>query len=196
MRLRIIHEITAEYEPPLTGAIRKLRMSPRTYDGQYVGSWRIDVDHDCRLDRVVDAYGNIIHNFSLAGPLPALNVMATGEVEVDDTAGVLQSGLRERLPPALFLRGSRLTEPDAAIRDLVSECQAGASDRLDVCHRLMGRLHGSLDAEPPSLQELTGAVEAGCGGVLERGKASATEAAHVFVAAARQIGLPARFVSG
>ena len=80
--------------------------------------------------------------------------------------------------------------------DLVSECQAGASDRLDVCHRLMGRLHGSLDAEPPSLQELTGAVEAGCGGVLERGKASATEAAHVFVAAARQIGLPARFVSG
>jgi transglutaminase-like putative cysteine protease len=197
MRLKIVHEIAATFEPPLTLAVRKIRMTPRTFDGQYVVDWRIDVDHDCRLDRVLDAYGNLLHNFSVVGPLRDLAVTAAGEVEVDDTNGVLQASARERLPPGLFLRDTRLTHPSDAIRDLAAGCLAAAGPNpLDRCHALMHALHECLEAGPAGLDELTGTVGRTAADALAAGRGSAADAVHVFIAAAHLMGVPARYVSG
>ena len=43
MRLRISHSTTYRYEPPATGVIQILRMTPGSHDGQYVAEWQIDV---------------------------------------------------------------------------------------------------------------------------------------------------------
>lgn len=196
MRLRIVHEIAASFEPAVPLAIREIRMSPRTYDGQYVGDWRIDVDHDCRLDRVLDAYGNLLHDFSVAGPLKDLTVTAAGEVEVDDTAGVLPAATFERLPPRLFLRETPLTQPSAALRALAAEAEAAESNLLDRCHALLHLLHDRLEAEDPAEADLVGTCEEPAATALERGAAGPATAAHIFITAARVLGVPARFVSG
>ena len=43
MRIRIAHSTVYRYDPPASGAIQVLRLTPRNHDGQYVVRWRIDV---------------------------------------------------------------------------------------------------------------------------------------------------------
>ncbi|WP_181702238.1 transglutaminase family protein [Chthonobacter albigriseus] len=195
MRLKIVHEIASQFDPPITSAIRKVRLTPRTYDGQYVGEWRIDVDQDCRLDRVLDAYGNIIHNFSLAGPVRAFTVTAMGEVEVDDTAGVLQTAAR--LPPGLFMRETPLTHADQDLRDFGwTVAEAAGENPLDRCHALMHALADRMQPEGDPADDICGTVTTAAPAVFASGKAGPIGMAHVFIAAARHIGVPARFVTG
>ena len=196
MRLRIAHEIVARWDPPCTGAIRKLRMTPRTYESQYVGTWRIDVDQDCRLDRTQDAYGNVVHNFSLGGPLASLSILATGEVEVDDTAGVLHASVRERLPPGLYLRPTALAEPDEAIRALAGKIGGNAADPLDTCHRLKSLLHEFVDHRDAEAGACVGTDCRTAAAVLASASGDAVDVAHLFVATARVLGVPARVVTG
>ena len=49
MRLRIAHATSYRYEPPASGVIQILRMTPGNHDGQYVAEWQIDVSTDSRL---------------------------------------------------------------------------------------------------------------------------------------------------
>jgi transglutaminase-like putative cysteine protease len=197
MRLRIAHEIVTRFEPAATSVIRTVLMTPRTYDGQYVGSWRIDVDRDCRLDRLFDPFGNVAHNFSFAGPVSTFSLVATGEVEVDDTAGVLPTTAHERLPTGLFRRTTPLTASDGAVEELARRTAGpGGAGLLDRCHALKSILHGEFshrDADPLGAVEPTARSAAE---VLAAGEGDAVDVAHVFVAVSRALGAPARFVSG
>lgn len=195
MRLSIHHEITASYDPAPTLAVREIRMCPRTFDGQYVGDWRIDVDGDCRLDRVLDACGNIVHDFTVSGPFDTLTILAAGEVEVDDTNGVLQAKA-ERLPPALFLRETRLTIADERVRDLAAAARAVGPGPLDRCHELMHLMAARFEAEPATAAELVATVDRTAAETASRGAGTPAELAHLFIAAARALDVPARFVTG
>lgn len=195
MRLKITHEIASFFEPPIGSAIRKLRMTPRTYDGQYVVDWRIDVDQDCRLDRVHDAYGNVIHNFSVVGPMREFTISATGEVEVDDTNGVLQTA--ERLPAGIFLRETPLTRADDAIRGFADDLATSAGPNpLDRCHALMKALNGAFVVGDDAVDDSSGTTNLTASEAWSVRKAGPIGIAHVFVAAARHLAIPARFVSG
>ena len=97
MRLRIRHETAYVYATPASRAIQTLRLTPRGHDGQFVVDWRIEVDRDCRLDTTVDPFGNTVHSFTVEGPLDGLAIAAEGEVETQDTGGVV-TGQVERLP--------------------------------------------------------------------------------------------------
>src|SRR5215469_1837376 len=103
MRLRIAHRNVHRYEPPASGVIQVLRLTPRNHEGQYVVRWRIDVSADLRLAQHEDAFGNITHVFSADGPIDELSVEVDGEVETQNTEGVLR-GTVERFMPSLFLR--------------------------------------------------------------------------------------------
>src|SRR5436305_12709428 len=113
MRLRIVHCTTYRYEPPATGVIQILRMTPGSHDGQYVAEWQIDVSTDSRLDVHQDAFGNVTHVLT-CGPIADLTINAEGLIETHDTGGVLK-GTDERFPPSLFLRSSSLTEVNPAL---------------------------------------------------------------------------------
>jgi transglutaminase-like putative cysteine protease len=196
MRLRIAHEIVTRFDPPCSGAIRTLRMNPRTYDGQYVGTWRLDVDQDCRLDRVFDAYGNVVQTFSVSGPLSALSILATGEVEVDNTDGVLPATARERIPTGVFRRSTPLTEPDDLIVALAARVRAAGGSMLDSCESLTAILAREVEHRPADPAAAIGPDARKAGVVLASGRGDGADVAHVFVAVARLLGAPARVVTG
>ena len=104
MRLRIAHTTTYRYEPPATGVIQILRMTPGSHDGQYVAEWQIDVSTDSRLDMHEDAFGNVTHVLT-EGAIDDLTITVEGLIETHDTGGVLR-GTDERFPPSLFLRST------------------------------------------------------------------------------------------
>src|SRR5215471_14544214 len=113
MRLRIAHSTSYRYEPPASGVIQILRMTPGSHDGQYVAEWQIDVSTDTKLDTHEDAFGNVTHVLS-CGPVGDIKIFAEGLIETHDTGGVLR-GTDERFPPGMFLRTTELTEVNPAM---------------------------------------------------------------------------------
>src|SRR5260370_24085219 len=89
MRLRIAHSTTYRYEPPATGVIQILRMTPGSHDGQYVAEWHVDVSTDSRLQVHQDAFGNVTHVLT-EGPIADLTIHLEGLIETHDTGGVLK----------------------------------------------------------------------------------------------------------
>jgi transglutaminase-like putative cysteine protease len=191
MRIRISHLTSYVYGTPATSVIQMLRLTPRNHDGQYVARWRIDVSIDCRLDQHEDAFGNLTHTFSTDGPFSELAVMVEGEVETRDTQGIVR-GTVERFPPSLYLRATALTTPDAGI------CAFAAASRdaedgnvLNLLHHMLERLHDDMVYDTDPTQVATTAAQAFA---LKRGVCQ--DLTHIFIAAARSLAIPARYVGG
>ncbi|HZP74978.1 MAG TPA: transglutaminase family protein [Pseudolabrys sp.] len=189
MRIRISHTTEYHYDVPPTGVIQVLRLTPRNHEGQYVVDWRIDLSQDCRLHPYEDAFGNITHSFTAEGPFDTLQVTVDGVVETQDTHGVVRGAI-ERFPPAMFLRDTDLTRADAAIVAFAEEARA-AGDPLKMLHRLLELLNREMTFDTSPTQSSTTAAEAFA---LRRGVCQ--DLTHVFIAAARHLGIPARYVGG
>jgi len=191
MRLRVSHLTTYRYATPAASVIQTLRLTPRNHDGQYVARWRIDVSTDCRLDQHEDAFGNIIHTFTADGPFGELSVLVEGEIETRDTQGIVR-GAVERFPPTLFLRETALTTADQNLAAFAAACRdAGEGKVLSLLHVMLERLHEDMTYDTDPTQVATSASEAFA---LKRGVCQ--DLTHIFIAASRSLGIPARYVGG
>jgi len=191
MRIRVSHATTYTYDTPPTGVTQLLRKTPRNHDSQYVLSWRLDLSQDCLLHQHEDAFGNITHSFTADGGFTELTVSVEGEVDTQDSGGVV-TGTLERFPPGMFLRETPLTEPDAAITEFAEAARAAADgDTLAQMHGLLRALHEEVTFDTDPTHTATTAAEAF---KLKRGVCQ--DLAHIFITAARQLGVPARYIGG
>ena len=192
MRIRISHTTTYVYDTAPTVVTQILRLTPRNHDGQYVCNWRIDLSQDCQLHQHDDAFGNITHVFTAEGPFDELSVMVEGEVDTQDTKGVV-TGSIERFPPEFFLRETALTQIDTAITDFAESTRAGngKEESLSLLHTLMTALNKEMTFDTDPTHVATTAAEAF---KLRRGVCQ--DLTHIFITAARELGLPARYVGG
>lgn len=191
MRLKVRHQTTYSYGLAAQSAIQTLRMTPRSSDNQFVRRWRVEIDADARLDRDEDAFGNITHTVFVVGPVNNIKVTIDGEVDTTDASGMV-SGTVERQPQALYLRDTALTRPSAALHQYARDCRRETpSDVLSVMHRLMDNLARDVEFVIGSTTTATTAAEAF---KAERGVCQ--DFAHMFIACARSLGVPARYVSG
>jgi transglutaminase-like putative cysteine protease len=172
-------------------AVQLLRLTPRSTDAQFVRRWRVTVDADARLDRGEDAFGNITHLVFIDGPFEALRIMVEGEIETSDVGGFVRGGV-ERIPEGLFLRETALTAPTPDIRAMAGDAMAAeGGDRLAGLHRINATLNTTMAFQIGATTAVTTAAAAYGSkvGVCQ-------DFAHIFIAAARSVGLPARYVSG
>lgn len=191
MRILVSHETVYRYATPVTRVIQALRVTPRSHEGQHVVNWRIDVSEDCRLDAKEDAFGNVTHSFTTDNPLHELTVLVTGEVETQDTHGIVR-GAVERFPPSLYLRSTPLTEADPAIHEFALSLGGDAeANPLDLLHALLRRVHEEVAYDTDPTHAATTAAEAFA---LRRGVCQ--DLAQIFIAAARNRGIPSRYVGG
>jgi transglutaminase-like putative cysteine protease len=191
MRIRISHATTYHYATPPTGVTQILRLTPRNHDSQYVVNWRIDLSEDCELHQNEDAFGNIMHSFTANGPFSQLSIVVDGEVDTQGTDGVI-TGTVERFPPALFLRETPLTQPDPELAAFAEAKRARAStDTLALLHELVREIHDEVAFDTDPTHVGTTAAESF---KLRRGVCQ--DMAHIFIAAARQLGVPARYIGG
>jgi transglutaminase-like putative cysteine protease len=201
MRICVAHETVYRYDTPCTGVIQTLRLTPRNHAGQYVVNWRIDVSADYRLEPVEDAFGNILHAISIAGPLSELRFVVDGEVEIQDTAGVVR-GAVERFPPSLFLRETALTRADEALLAFAAQfSRPTAASTLTTMHNLLARIHQDMAADAGSADDLAAASASpwstpSAADAFRAGGGLSRDLAHIFIAVARTLGVPARFVAG
>ena len=188
MRISIDHATTYAYDRAARFIIQTLRLTPRSSEAQTVRNWRIETNVDARLRRSEDAFGNIVHALYTEQPTQTLTIRVSGEVTTADTAGVVPPD-QERLSPLVFLRDTPLTARDPLITIFASEFSAHPP--LERMHRLMTAIHGSVAFEVGVTTPTHTAGE-----VLALGRGVCQDHAHVFIACARHMGVPARYVSG
>jgi transglutaminase-like putative cysteine protease len=191
MRIRVSHLTTYRYHSAAGSVIQMLRLTPRNHEGQYVVHWRIDVSADCRLDQHEDAFGNVTHAFTAEGPFDELRVQVEGEVETRDSQGIVRGAI-ERFPPTLFLRETSLTSADTAITAFAADARDTTDgEALKLLHVVLERLHNDMHYDTDPTHPTTTAAEAFA---IKRGVCQ--DLTHIFIAAARSLGIPARYVGG
>jgi transglutaminase-like putative cysteine protease len=191
MRIRIDYDTRYAYDKPARTIGQVLRVTPRSNDSQYVANWRVDLDIDEAAPVSEDAFGNLTHAFFTAGPLNHLTITVSGVVETTDTHGLL-SGMPEPLPPDVFVRPTPLTETDEALKDFASGVAGGAEkDRLSLLHDLLAATHQGVAFDIRSTNAATSAIEA-----FAQKSGVCQDLSHIFIACARHLEIPARYVSG
>ncbi len=191
MKLSIRHETHYEYSAPLKYALQQLCLTPQANAHQEVVEWQVSAPGPLYAQR--DGFGNLSHSWSMARARGGRHVYqgsvhAHGTVLTSPSAWLVDDLAAPH--PALYLRSTPLTAADAALAALGREfvdAHAGEDDLLGlaaaVCQRIVYR-SGVTDVGTTARQAL--AIGAGV----------CQDQAHVFIAACRAAGLPARYVSG
>ena len=188
MRIRIDYTTRYDYALPASHVVQLLRVQPRATEDQHILSWRLEVDADGSLRSGFDVYGNITHIFYAERALDSLTLRVTGEVSTFENHGVVRGSI-EPLQPLLFRRTTPLSAPDAALRGFAAEHRR--DDTLSTLHALLTGIHGTMTFDAEATGTGTDAVTAFG---LKRGVCQ--DFSHIFLACARHLEIPARYVSG
>ena len=188
MLVSIGHVTRYSFATPALYSIHCLRLTPPSFDGQRVVSWRVEMPEIEHAVRFRDSFGNISHLVTIPHPHTEIAILARGTVETQDRAGFVR-GLVEIAPTRVFRRETELTAPDDAIRELCAG--ATADDPIDRLHQLMHSVHEKVTYTVGVTYAQTSAATA-----LKLGHGVCQDHAHILVSAARVMGLPARYVNG
>lgn len=190
MRLSVQYNTSYRYTEPARRVIQLLRLTPQSFRGQNVLDWRIDVGVDSLLRESRDGYGNVTHMLYIGKPVKDLTVSVTGRVLTEDRAGIVE-GLLGDLPHQVFLRETALTRAGLPLLEFAHALDAQGGTPLDKMHRLTRAIHTRMGFETSATVTDTTALEA-----FEAGHGVCQDFSHIFIAVARAIGIPARYVSG
>jgi transglutaminase-like putative cysteine protease len=184
MRLSISHETAYRYDAEVRASIQYLRLTPHDSERQQVLSWQLDLPRPARAQ--IDPFGNIFHVLTIDDPHDAIIISAHGQVEIDET----RESEHESQSPLPFLRVTRLTEPDDALRAFATKHCPQDKGR-EALIGLMQALHQHIAHAPGASEVETTAAQA-----FAKGAGVCQDHTHAFIACARSLGVPARYVSG
>jgi transglutaminase-like putative cysteine protease len=188
MDLIVRHTTSYHYPTPAQRISLLLRLKPADFEGQRSHFWDVSVNGMLVTDFSCNAMGDFEAYVQLHDTVSDLVITAEGAVETEDRHGVVK-GLTREPPPMVFLRSTPLTACDAAIAGL-AESVTG-KDVIDRLHSLSERVRASVDYRPGATHSGSTAAEA-----LAQGRGVCQDHAHIFVSAARHLGVPARYVVG
>ncbi|ADZ70206.1 transglutaminase family protein [Polymorphum gilvum] len=188
MRLTVRHTTRYRYDSPLANAMQQLRLTPPDCAGQTVVDWRIEAPGIERATTYTDAFGNLVHMVSSRETIEAVEITARGTVETQDLAGVLGMEPADA-PVRIYGRVTPLTEANQAIRRLAG--LVGDGDRIAGFHALMHAVRDKVGYRVGVTETHATAAQ-----TLAAGEGVCQDHAHIFIAAARALGVPARYVSG
>ncbi|MEO1321079.1 MAG: transglutaminase family protein, partial [Pseudomonadota bacterium] len=188
MPLEITHRTTYTYEPRAGHVALRLSLYPSEFDGQTVGHWKVTIDGNEVAPLHTDGFGDRVGLWLSRDGASSLEVVAEGSESVADKSGVVK-GLPRRPPPGVFLRTTKLTAADDAIRDLARS--TSRNQPLDTMHAMMEAVGTRIAYAPGTTNANTSAADA-----IAAGSGVCQDQSHVFIASARALGIPARYVTG
>jgi len=190
MRLKILHRTTYRYDHPPSYGLQELRLTPKDRASQKVLHWAIAIEGGRREAEFDDQHMNHVCLLSFTGDANEIAVTTEGEVETQDTKGVV--GRHHGFAPLwLFERPTDLTRAGNQTRKLTKGLADDFPNMLGRLHELSLRIRNTVDYVTGQTNSETTAEAA-----LEHGSGVCQDHAHIFLAAAREMGIPARYVSG
>lgn len=189
MKLTIAHETHYRFGEPANHSIQYLRQTPRQDPCQRVVEWRLETRG--QLTPWTDGFDNTVHAITTDEPHDEIKVVVEGMVETVDTAGVLPP--KDGLPPPIFLRETRFTRTGDGVHALAAPFrdQLDREGGLAALHAMLAAIAGEVTYQPGVTTVDTDAEHA-----VATGAGVCQDHAHIFIAGARVLGIPARYVSG
>jgi len=191
MKLEIVHSTRFRYSGPIAETVMEVRLRPIDGGGQRCTEFELKVSAGIQPREYRDGYGNNVHYFNLVRPHSRLavtsrSVVETGGLrETDPGEELVQDFLRFRAPVKdvegvrELARRHSITDPHspAAVRSALDELTLTIS-REFAYDRVVTNVYSAVDD------------------VLALRAGVCQDFAHLFIAAARAMGVPARYVSG
>jgi len=188
MKLTISHITEYRYDEPSQFSLQRLRLTPLTGGGQTVLDWKLTVEGARPEVEYDDQFANRVTLVSLDGEQDSTRIVATGEIETQDLNGV--TGPHSGFGPLwLFLRDTPRTKAGKLTKEMLRG--VSGDNELGRMHALMSAIHQTVEYKPGTSDTETTAEQA-----LESKSGVCQDHAHIFIAAARVLGHPARYVSG
>ncbi len=188
-RLSIRHMTRYDYDAPVDYGVQQIRLTPKSTRGQTVIRWQTVVTGGREELHFDDHNRNRVNLVSTTQGATRIEVISEGCVEVEDRAGVM--GPHEGyIPLWLFQRATPATKAGARTRAL-AQSTSGVTDTLERLHALSAAIRAAVAYETGISQIDWTAEDA-----LKAGKGVCQDHSHIFIAAARHIDVPARYVSG
>ena len=184
MKLVIDHLTRYGYDEEVKFSTQYLRLTPRSSARQRINEWQLGLP--CKVKSQIDPYGNILHVLTLDKPHGHLALTASGQVEIDPDC----EQEAESQSPLPFLRVSRLTQADDTLKAFATRQCGEHRDRAALTGLMQG-LAEHMPYRPGATSVGTTAIEAFNGGA-----GVCQDHTHAFLACARSLGVPARYVSG
>ena len=192
MKLEIIHSTRYRYTGPIAETVMEVRLQPMEGGGQRCLDFHLELSHGVEASSYVDGYGNRVHYFNLVRPHTNLNVTSRSVVEtgLESEPEIAEEGLVED-----FLRfRSPVTEVEG-IRELAKRHAITNAESGEAVEAALDELTMSISREFTYDRTVT-TVYSAVDEVLALRAGVCQDFAHLFIAASRAMGVPARYVSG
>jgi len=202
---RVSHRTTYEYGGPVEQSYNEAHLRPRATNYQRCTSHSMDVEPETTSrSEYVDAFGNAVAIFVVAGGFDRLSVTATSVVTVTavpppppsppwESAQWLldidrQAGAREARQ---YRAPSRLVPASPLLYEYAEPSFAAGNPVVDAVVDLSARIHRDFVYEPGFTSVTTPLLD-----VLEHRRGVCQDFAHLAIGCLRSMGLAARYVSG
>jgi transglutaminase-like putative cysteine protease len=186
MHMHIRHETRYHYERPVKYSVQSLHLTPRRDLSQRALAWNI-VAPGRRLEQI-DAYGNISHLLTIEEPHREIRIVVHGVVETADADARLDDG---PLSPLAYLAPTQLTLPNDDLKSFAQGALAQFTEPRQRAQALADAVYGAV-----RYRSGTSDVQDSAAVAFKSGEGVCQDHAHVFIASARAVGMPARYVSG
>lgn len=190
MKIIVKHETEYSYDTPATHAVQRLALTPTDNPGQKILNWSVEAPGIDQAATYTDGFGNIIHLCSQNGPADGLRIVVSGEVETTGVGGVIGE-TRGEASPSMYLRETEKIDIDEAITDFTANAVANIDGELNRMHAAMNALYNKMEFQTGQTSAETTAPEA-----FAAGKGVCQDFSHILIAMARQMNIPARYVTG
>ena len=188
MRLTIRHTTRYAFEKPASFGLQQLRKTPKSTHQQTVRHWSTEIEGGRKELQFEDHHNNTVELLSFEKGTTELVVRCAGEVDIVETHGVVGA----HIGPAPLWLYQMVTPRTRAAQGAKALVRAVKGDTgLDRLHALLATINDTIDYEIGASWSDWTAEEA-----IAAGKGVCQDHAHVFIACAREMGFPARYVSG
>ncbi len=199
MRFDIRYRLAFEYENVVRHSQNELRACPLTDEHQMLLSYRVTSSPTARVHGFTDYWGTRVDAYGVREPHVASEIVATSAVETRHRPLMVASPQIEALRDpsfadehAEFLTQSRHTQPGRLVAQCAHEIRArGETDVVSLVLDVHRRVHRSIAYRSGST-----AIGISPDEILDGGVGVCQDYAHLAVALCRDLGVPARYVSG
>jgi len=198
----IRHVSKFRYSAPIRESMMEVRMRPRNEGRQHLLSFALQTSPRAAVAAYSDAEGNAVHHFDVPDSHTTLTITAAALVSLA-AAPPLPDGLEPRVWDELdrlaaageywdYLAPSRFARPSPLLRDLADELSLGRrDDPLGTARAINAAIHDAFEYKSQRTSANSPIDDA-----LGPRQGVCQDFAHIMIALLREMGIPARYVSG
>ncbi|GGD46644.1 transglutaminase family protein [Erythrobacter arachoides] len=190
MRLSIRHTTRYRFNDEISHGIQRLRLTPKETQGQKILDWTMEYQGAREEFTYDDQNFNHVTLIGLEEGVREVVVSCHGTVATEDNAGVIGQHAGH-LPLWAFLGHTALTRPGPKIKALIGQVKRSTGGMVETLHNLSAVIRDNVEYSVGTTQVTTSGEEA-----VACGRGVCQDHAHIFIAAARSLDIPARYVSG